>query len=235
MGPCYIKKTSGGVTTRAEFKTQIPGFLPQKRELDEIISPQAGNPSLFQNQVFFQPHFLSIHIRQRIGDSVHVTSRLIPACFVHQPDLTCRDEGTASSRNNKYILGGVVSSIWARAADLSPDQTGYPRSLPDLTMTSLLPFLTTNYLSAIYDPESRHHSLRKMNSNFTTPFTAIDQIFKSNSYLWHNLSAFSLLQVHSYFNKMTRGPSVFQLRQIMPCCYEVPPTLWRPNSFFRVR
>jgi len=102
-------------------------------------------------------------------------------------------------------------------------------------MTSLLPFLTTNYLSAIYDPESRHHSLRKMNSNFTTPFTAIDQIFKSNSYLWHNLSAFSLLQVHSYFNKMTRGPSVFQLRQIMPCCYEVPPTLWRPNSFFRVR
>jgi len=43
-------------------------------------------------------------------------------------------EGTGSSWNDKYVLGGVESSTWAHAADCLK---AYPRVLPVLRNTSI--------------------------------------------------------------------------------------------------
>lgn len=67
------------------------------------------------------------------------------------------------------------------------------------------------------------------------PHLSPPSIINTKSFVRHYQSDFSSLQVHCYFNfNMSRASPAFQLLQSMPCCYEVPPTLWRPNSFFRV-
>jgi len=133
-----------------------------------------------------------------------------------------QDEGTASSRNIKYVLGGVESSIWAHAADLLPDWLLQIATWPhnDLTQ-SWLRYWPTQYFWPNELPID--HSLHR------------HQIINTKSFVGHYQSDFSSLQVHCYFNfNMSRASSAFQLLQSMPRCYEVPPTLWRPNSFFRV-
>ena len=64
-------------------------------------------------------------------------------------------EGTASWRNNKYVLGGVESSIWAHAADyLATQITTWLHN--DLTLPSSDLHLSERDLCS----ETRHHRLR---------------------------------------------------------------------------
>jgi len=98
-------------------------------------------------------------------------------------------------------------------------------------MTSLYPVLTSTNLSGISVQKADIH----MNSNWTIPVSD-SRSYKSAV----TCGTISLLSV-CIKSTAAAAQSVRLLlfpastTHAMPRCYEVPPTLWRPNSFFRVR
>lgn len=100
-------------------------------------------------------------------------------------------------------------------------------------MTSLYPALTCTYLSGISVQKPDIIDCYHMNSNWTIPVPTSDliiqQLLVAQPICFQFSSSPQLLQ-HNESDSFC-----FQLLQTMPRCYEVPPTLWRPNSFFRVR